>query len=257
MYFSNNSTLTAGANAQYNTDFGWNIYPGLELNMHVYRGLRFFFNAGLSNRLPSYTDLYYDGPSNIGNANLQPENAFNMEAGFKHTSRKITWQASGFVRDIDNFIDFVRDSVNADFQPRNFQHVQVKGADISASYNFNQSAMYKVAPTVARVSYTYLDATLLNDNLESKYALEHLRHQLTAMLSIRTGQNLSHSFTFRYNERFKGQEYGVLDYRIAYNHNKWRFTGDVTNILDREYKEVGFIPMPGRWFRIGVEFKLN
>jgi iron complex outermembrane receptor protein len=180
-----------------------------------------------------------------------------MEAGFKHTSRKITWQASGFVRDIDNFIDFVRDSVNADFQPRNFQHVQVKGADISASYNFNQSAMYKVAPTAARVSYTYLDATLLNDNLESKYALEHLRHQLTAMLSIRTGQNLSHSFTFRYNERFKGQEYGVLDYRIAYNHNKWRFTGDVTNILDREYKEVGFIPMPGRWFRIGVEFKLN
>ena len=35
----------------------------------------------------------------------------------------------------ENFIDFVRDSVNADFQPRNFQHVQVKGADISASYN--------------------------------------------------------------------------------------------------------------------------
>lgn len=257
MYFSNNTTLTAGANAQYNTDFGWNIYPGLELNMHVYRGLRFFFNAGLSNRLPSYTDLYYDGPSNIGNANLQPENAFNMEGGFKRTYTRISWQASGFVRDVNNFIDFVRDSANADFQPRNFQHVQVKGADVSASYKFNNIDWYRVAFTAARVSYTYLDAALLNDNLESKYALEHLRHQLSAMFSIRTGKNLSHSFTFRYNERFKGQEYGVLDYRIAYNHNKWRFTGDVTNILDREYKEVGFIPMPGRWFRIGVEFKLN
>ena len=151
----------------------------------------------------------------------------------------------------------MRDSANADFQPRNFQHVQVKGADFSASYKFRNIDWYKVAFTAARVSYTYLDATLLNDDLESKYALEHLRHQLTAMFSIRTGQNLSHSFTFRYNERFKGQEYGVLDYRIAYNYKKWRFTGDVTNILDRKYKEVGFIPMPGRWFRLGVEFKLN
>jgi iron complex outermembrane receptor protein len=257
MYLNNSTSITAGANAQYNTDFGWKVYPGLELNAYIYRGLRFFFNTGLSNRLPSYTDLYYDGPSNIGNANLQPENAFNMEAGFKHSTKKITWQASGFVRDIDNFIDFVRDSVNADFQPRNFQHVQVRGADLSASYNFRESGQYEVAPTVARVSYTYLDATLLNDNLESKYALEHLRHQLSALVSVKTGAKLNHSFTFRYNERFKGQEYGVLDYRIAYNHNKWRITGDVTNILDREYKEVGFIPMPGRWFRIGVEFKLN
>ena len=256
-YFRGSSSLTAGANAQYNTDYGWKIYPGLELNAYLYRNIRLFVNTGISNRLPSYTDLYYDGPSNIGNANLQPETAFNFEAGFRQNTQAFTWQASAFIRDMDNFIDFVRDSVNADFQPRNFQHVQVRGGDASGSLNFKNYNYRKVFLSTIRVNYTYLDASLLNDNLESKYALEHLRHQLSTMLNVNTGGNITHTITFRYNERFKGQEYGVLDYRIAYNHNTWRLTGDVTNLLDREYKEIGFIPMPGRWFRIGVEFKLN
>ncbi len=32
-------------------------------------------------RLPSYTDLYYSDPSNLGNANLKPEKATSYEAG--------------------------------------------------------------------------------------------------------------------------------------------------------------------------------
>lgn len=254
MYLQNGMILTAGANAQYNTDYGWKIYPGVEFSTKIIRSVRGFVNAGLSNRLPSYTDLYYDGPSNIGNPDLQPENAYHVEGGFKSQDQTLKWQVSGFVRDMDNFIDFVRDSVQAQFQPRNFQHVRVQGVDASVSHHFPKLLHLPVTPTMVRIGYTYLDASLLNDDLESKYALEHLRHQLVGQVVVKTGKKFHHTITMRYNERFLSEEYGVMDYRLTFRHNKLSATVDVTNIFDRTYKEIGSIPMPGRWYRLGLAY---
>ena len=36
-------------------------------------------------RVPSYTELYYEDPANIGNPNLRPERAWNYEGGIDWT----------------------------------------------------------------------------------------------------------------------------------------------------------------------------
>lgn len=256
--FSNNSNITFGVNGQYNSDFGWNIYPGIEYFTPIKGGLSGFANVGLANRLPTYTDLYYSDSGNIGNDLLQPENAFNMEAGLRlRNTSKWEFSGSGFVRDVTNFIDFVRANENEKYQPQNFQHVQIKGAELNmkASFQNHSERLFNLTP--AKITYTFLDAALLNTDQDSKYALQHLRHQIIGSFGFQIGKHFMTSINGRYVERFRSQEYALLDLRFKYVLEHWNITADVTNLLDRDYIESGVVPMPGRWFRIGFDYHFN
>lgn len=255
-------SVTLGTNVQYNTDFDLSVYPGIEF----YQGFRLrasnilgvFSNAGFANRMPTYTDLYYSDSRTVGNPLLQPEAATNIEAGFRYqTSIYNRFQASAFIRDATDFIDFVREDINSKFQPRNFQNVEIRGVELSALQMFPTADKHKIYPSSLRMTYTYLDGTLGVQNSLSRYALEHLRHQLSIQLVVKTSNKIDHTFSMRYFERFKGQEYGLADYRVRFNLKHWSVFGDISNIFDREYIETGFVTMPGRWYRIGVELRLK
>lgn len=253
--FHNTAQITAGVNAQHNNDYGWNFYPGLEASTPIFYRTKVFANVGLANRLPTYTDLYYSDSGNIGNANLRPENAFNSEIGLRIFSEKFNATASAFMRDITDFIDFVRENENDKYQPRNFQHVKIQGFDINASYKFFAKSKIKIEEV--KMSYTYLDATLLNNSLESKYALQHLSHQLVGSVSVKIAEKLAINVQGRYNERIQAMQYALFDARLKYTTKHWNFFADVSNILDRYYVESGLVPMPGRWYRIGFGYSLN
>ncbi len=247
--------LTVGANAQYNTDYGWKLYPGMEFSALVHPSLTAYANTGLSNRLPTYTDLYYKDAGNIGNANLKPESAVNLEGGFKWSRNGLYTQVSGFVRESSNFIDFVRDSISMPWQPQNFSSVQVRGIDFRAQYSVRNTDRFFSLQTLS-AGVTYLDANFDSGDMLSKYAMEHLRLQIIGRLTVKTSSMFSHTFSARYAERFNTAEFGLLDYRLRFNHKHFGAFVDITNIFDRKYTESGIVEMPGRWYRIGVEFKL-
>lgn len=255
--FENDAQITAGANIQYNTDFGWNIYPGIEFNTPVLYDIRLFGSAGLANRLPTYTDLYYSDRATVGNPSLRPETAFTYEAGLRKTLNFLRLQASVFNRDMQNFIDFTRSSPPALFAPQNFQRVTVRGAEFSGQAQTKKPNDRSVYVSSIRMTYTYLDASIGKTDVESRYALEHLSHQFNTQVYIQTGKKISHTLSGRYLERFTGEEYAVFDYRIKFDSGKWSIFGDVSNLLDRPYTEIGFIPMPGRWYRVGVDFSIK
>lgn len=253
--FGNRVQLTAGANAQYNTDYGWRFYPGGELNVVANKGISVYANAGVSNRLPTYTDLYYKGPSNIGNSSLQPEKALNLEGGVKWKYEGLLTQASAFIRQSSDFIDFTRASDTLSWQPQNFASVMVSGIDLRAQYLTKPSERFFDIQSVY-AGFTYLRGNFSANEMQSKYALEHLTAQLTCRVTLKTSFRFSHTISARYAERYTGAEYGLLDYRLRFNHPNFGAFVDITNILDRKYIESGVIEMPGRWFRIGLEFKI-
>jgi len=94
------------------------------------------------------------------------------------------------------------------------------------------------------------------NDLLSKYALEHLTTQFTGRITLKTSFKFSHTISARYAERYTGAQYAIFDYRLRFNHPNFGAFVDITNILDRKYIESGVIEMPGRWYRIGVEFKI-
>jgi len=237
-----------------NSDFGWQLLPSADIGYTFLRHWKVFANASEGERLPTYTDLYYVGPTNIGNANLKPEHASYAEAGLQYKTYSTTLEAAYFYRHVTDFIDWVRASSLDPWQPRNFQSINTKGLTLRANYSLGRDLQLPKGYTIdLNASYTYLDQQIEASKEQiSKYAIEALRHQ--AVLSVNTVlfNHLLINFAGRYQYRISNNDYTILDARVGYKSKWWELYADVNNILDAQYKEIGTVPMPGRWFTIGA-----
>lgn len=243
--------INAGAYLNYNSAFGWKIYPGLDLGYQLTGDLKLYVNSGMGQRIPSLTDLYYNTPSNIGNENLEAESSWYAEGGLKYNPGNLMLSSSYFYRKTDDFIDWVRASAQSPWQSQNFLENTVQGWNIHADYRILEQ---RPVSLIAGLSYTYLDSKMdKNDEMLSKYALESLRHQVVAK-AILGFDNFHFSITERFQERLNYKNYFLTDIRLAYQHRQIGIFVDGNNIGDTRYTEAASAPMPGRWFNLGINF---
>lgn len=245
--------INVGAYINYNSDYKWQIFPGIDIGYAITEKFRWVLNAGTSQRLPSFTDLYLSQPGNEGNPDLTSENAFQIETGFKYLGDRIDFQANYFNRRINGFIDWVREDQNAPYIPYNLDGNRTNG--------INASVRYAVLPTEAYTqlyingSFNYLDADMDTPaDVTSKYAVESLRYQ--ALLGVRL-QHGGFSITVanRFHERVSYKSYFLSDARLSYDLNKWNIYMDAQNIANTKYMEAGAVPLPGSWFTLGVKHR--
>lgn len=252
-YFFDRMDVTPGLYINWFSDFGWNYFPGLDVSYDLSREWKVFGNLGRSFRIPTYTDLYYDGPSNVGNDQLQPEEAWTYEAGVKYFGQHFWGQASYFFRDGSQLIDWVRTDTEQPWQPQNYYDVATEGLEVEINGRFSAESFLKTAS----ISYTYLNADLGNtEGVESRYVLDHLNHQFIASLTNTIWNNIQLSTRLRYLDRMTQEDYFVLDTRLFYQTDEWNIYVEATNLTDTEYTEAGFVTMPGRWVRAGVNVTL-
>jgi vitamin B12 transporter len=102
------------------------------------------------------------------------------------------------------------------------------------------------------MAYTYLDSDWNSGELESKYVLDHLRHQLVGSIILDWFGIVTQAVNVRYEERMFGDSHVVVDTRLAYKSHRYEVFLDVTNLFDEQYVESGFSSMPGRWIVGGV-----
>eukprot|EP01133_Synstelium_polycarpum_P003113 gene3113-3564_t len=206
--------VNVGAYANYNSDYGWQAFPGLDLGYNFYGNWRAFANLGTGQRLPTYTDLYYKGPTNIGNDQLQPEKSKYAETGVKFNQQGFAFNVSYFFRRISNFIDWVKASQTDPWQPQNFSQVDTKGFTLSADYALKSNSPDVLSGLRLGTSYTHLEPsfkTTLESAKFSRYALESLRNQVSGTLNAEFCNLLSITLTARYNQRINYKDYTVLD----------------------------------------------
>lgn len=250
-----NFQISAGSYINYNSAFGWRVYPGLDVGYSLTNNWKLYVNTGTGQRLPSFTDLHYDTPGNMGNENLLPENAWYAEGGIKYNTGKIRMNASYFYREIDNFIDWVRNDAQDPWNSQNFLKNKVKGLTFSADYRLKPSNDWNI---LTGISYTYLDANQTKKNnlyTFSKYGLESLTHQAIAKAMI--GYKEFHfTVTERFQERLTKKGYFLTDARIAYSYQKYSLYLDASNLFNTQYIEVAMAPMPGRWYNLGIKAAL-
>jgi vitamin B12 transporter len=252
--WSSGARLVAGIQPQYSAQFGLKVYPGIEWSIPINSSLRTYGSVSLGSRNPTFTDMFYSDRANIGNPSLNPEQSLSAELGLRRNAQSMEFNAAAFVRRTGDFIDYTRANDGEKWKPENFLLLTTSGLNTNASYRFKTNQQFNLA--FVRIGYTLLDVQMAEEKGQSKYAISHLRHQFNAQAVINTTKWIQHSFSFRYNERLNAQQYAVADYRLRAGYKKWAFTLDVNNFLDRQYIESGFIPMPGRWYRVGVEWRL-
>ncbi len=255
-YCSKKLNIGAGIYLNQNSDYGFQAFPAIDAGYRFLPNFKIFTSASTGQRLPTFTDLYYVGPSNIGNPYLKPETATYGELGLQFTQPILEAKAIIFARSSQNFIDWTRNNDTAKWQPQNYQSVTTKGASISLNYklsrNCNWSDDYEL--TIA-ANYTWLNQTInVTADKISKYNIDALRNQLNISIRSLWFKTLQINIATRYLQRISNNDYTVLDVRIGYQIKQWTIYSDLNNLLDTQYKEIGSVPMPGRWFSFGVKF---
>ena len=244
---------TAGLYVNYNTDFGWQWYPGLDLAYFINTSWKISTSIGAAQRIPSFTDLYLNQlPGNVGNESLQPENAWSYEGSIQYQKQDLNLQVGAFSRSITDFIDWVREDASQPYSPINFGKNNMQGVYGRIRQNFhlgNQESMGY------RFSYNYLQPSLETPaGVQSKYVLESLKHQLIAGVHYQINR-LSFHLQNRWLQRELADAYNIADLRVNYQCRNFLFYTEGTNLLNTEYAEAGAVPMPGRWFSLGIKYQ--
>ncbi|MDF1698774.1 MAG: TonB-dependent receptor [Saprospiraceae bacterium] len=235
------------------SDFDFKVYPGIDLSYTVSPQLNVFATANWSDRIPTYTNLYYSSRTEQGNENLVSESATSYEAGAKYNTSKLSITISAFRRNNSNLIDWAKDSIEQEkWLALNFNEVNMLGLDLSAQYVISKAKGINVS-----VDYTYIDAEIIDDApVEvSRYALDNLSQQLIAGLSVDIlPKKVSLHTNFRYLDRVSLEDYELIDLKLNYRGENFSAFINANNILGTQYRETNLVPMPGRWFGIGFQF---
>lgn len=228
------------------------FYPGLDAGYTFNENHKIYGNISKVHRVPTFTDLYYTSRTEQGNENLLPESAISTEIGYQFKLENFSAKTSFFTRNSDNLIDWAKDTPESKWTARNISEVALSGIEAEVKQNFN--GFFKSYS----IGYTYLDNKRKDsDTRLSRYDLENLRHQFVASLENRFLKNFTNLLTYRYNERKNLGSYNLVDEKLNYQHNDFGIYLLINNLTNTKYTETSLVPMPGRWFHIGVNYKLN
>lgn len=237
------------------------------LREEVYRGFPGTFSPSLSGgfwiapqwkvrasvsrafRVPTYTDLYYHDPANIGSPFLKPESAWSYEGGLDWNNGR-SWRASAtvFQRREKDGIDYVRSSPTDIWRALNIQQLQFTGVELSAQTRTHGQTL--------EWAYTGLHgAQSALAGVQSKYAFNYPVH--SGIFSW-TSTSLPYGLLARTRvgalERLEREPYAVWDLYLARNARRIRPFVQFTNLNGAVYQEIPGVAMPGRAIVGGIEF---
>jgi iron complex outermembrane receptor protein len=263
MIFLKKIDVRAGLYTNYYSQYGLKYFPGCEAGYQLGRRSRLYTNAGISYRIPTYTELYYSDPSTSSNSDLKPEQARSVEVGYRYLKSGLRVETNVFYRHASQLIDYYRpddgQAVNtAKWAPRNISEANFMGfeAQISNEFEIKDSS---IAVQRMSVTYNYLDANIAaNQGIQTRYALDHYKHQVIFNAQFMLLNRLSLGGSLRYLQRLMAPSYVVADLKLSYRALR-QMTAFIewTNIGNTKYVEAGYVQMPGRWLKLGLQLKLS
>lgn len=240
------------------SDVPLSVLPSIQCAFQLNEQNRLYANLAKSNRIPTYTELFYADPSNIGNPDLKPEYANSAELGW-FKNGKLYLEGNVFYRQTYNMIDWVRDSSSVmpnpnKWKPVNIAEVRFYGLEATVRKTFVYPAEFK--PNYLDLSYTYIQAThVFDENVESRYAYSNLKHQLIAKFSFQFSKFGSMQVNYRFIQRVSNPAYQLVDLKlISGNLKGFNLFVEANNLTNTNYVEAGFVQMPGRWFKVGLNY---
>ena len=271
-------TFSAGFIAAKNTwnEMPFKIYPGIDASYRIGDSWKVYASYNTSLRMPSFTELYYSVGGHKADKYLRPEELRAVECGVSYNSRLLQAKASAFHHHQRNTIDWIMDTRDADaiWQSVNLTKINTLGAETSVTLDLNtllhgpQYDPQAWGRSTLTLAYCYLHQQ--KDEMEyiqSQYALEYLRHKLTAALTTHIAGNLNMTLNYRFQERMGSytsvsgevcnyKPYSVVDGRLSWDDAAYSVYVEVNNLLGCHYVDYGNVPQPGCWLMAGTKVRL-
>jgi len=247
-FFNQKLEINPGASwANYSGDNFF--YPGVDVGYIFSPNHKIFGAVSKGFRIPTFTDLYYVSPTEKGNPNLIPESALSSELGYRFQNQKILAKVSGFIRNTHNGIDWLKPTPESIWTAENVGKINLKGFETEFRHQLFDFLNY-------RLNYTYLDNQYKNKEL-SRYALQNLRHQLVGEINVKFLKFFSNQLIYRYTDRVNLGSYNTLDEQLNFRYKDFNFYVLINNLTNTKYIETNLVPMPGRWFHVGVTYQIK
>jgi len=261
-------SLAGGISAYYNSEFDWHFSPGLDVGYFVVDWLKVYGSVNQAFRIPTFTDLYYQGADQVSNPNLQPETATTYEMGSKAFFDEITLSAAVFHRDGQNLIDWVKETPGEKWHSMNLTSMKTNGISGSVQY-LAPLSLHRLIRS-AGVSYTYLQSDKSSASYFSLYALDYLQHNL--VITCTHGlwvKNLSVAWAYNFQQRngsyidFNSgdpkayQPVNRINVKVTFQYRWASFYVMCRNLLNDKAVDYGNIPPAGLWVTAGVTGKLD
>jgi len=224
------------------------VSGGIWLNSH----LKIRANASHAFRLPSYTDLFYHDPANLGNPDLRPERAWSYEGGINWTPvQRVRADLSVFQRRERDGIDYVRSSPTALWMAANIDRLQFTGVETSVDTRLSNSQTIAVRFTgIHGAQAEFVDlATRYSFNYPSQSGVVEWRGSFSHGLLARTRLGVLNR---------RGQDpYPLWEFYGAWGEHTVKPFLQLTNITSAHYQEVPGVIMPGRAVVGGLEWAIR
>ena len=248
-FVSNRWDVTPGLSVSHYTDQDTFFYPGIDVGFQVSGNSRLFFNSGYTYRIPTYTDLYYNDPTTLGNESLLPEKALSTELGFRHHQNNWKLSLTLFQRDAKNYIDYVVLAGDERWQATNIDQILSQGGELDVVVNISR---HKFA-----MGYAYLkdDVDGVSSAL-SRYAINSRKHHLSTRWTLKWSSSITSSVSYRYAKQDSGYHYNVVDANIAVAKGRFKLSLSAHNILNADYTEQNLVPMPKGHALLSLQYQL-
>jgi iron complex outermembrane receptor protein len=262
--FTDIADVSTGLMLNWYSSYGWDVTGGIDLSIKIINRLHAIATLNNGMRLPTFTEMYYSGPTNRGNPALEPERSVSFEAGIKYTGDKLDARLTAFNRQGRNIIDWVRLADSLMWESMNLTELNTTGLDASVqTASAGLPGLSGLRLEYSRFGIMWIFSEKSSEEYESYYAMDYLRFKAYAGFALGYG-DATLAGELRYEER-AGKYYDTeLDKDVPY---EAYFVADmkfmqkifgaeiyleISNVFDKKYYDIAHVPLPGRWIRAGL-----
>lgn len=268
-------TLSAGVLANYHSSLNGRVrfYPGVDMSYRLGNDFRLYGSWNRALRMPTFTDLYYESKVIKGNPHMKPEESEAFEVGVKYNTHFLRAHLAGFYRKGKNMIDWIKETPEDEaWQSRNLTKLDNLGMEANISLFPRELGNDRFFIRKAEISYAFIHQDKDSEGLISNYALDYLKHKLTAQLSHSIWKGFSATWYLRWQDRAGSYTryealkpayeeaypaYCVVDLKLNWQHKNLNIYSEINNLFDATYYDLGNIPQPGFWCRAGFSYTFN
>jgi iron complex outermembrane recepter protein len=243
-------SFTAGAREEFYTGGGRQFSPTVAGAYWLSSHAKLRGSISHAFRLPTFTDLYYRDPGNIGNPLLRPERAWSYEGGLDwNAGERIRGTLTVFQRRESNGIDYIRETLLEPWRATNFNRLRFTGAEIGVIWLWRQQR-FEMQQTVLRGTQAVLNG------LQSKYVFSYPTESTAAGWQGELPLQLIGRLRLARVDRVQRKPYTVLDVYLSRRAGRVSPFVQLTNGTNTRYEEIPGVPVQTRAVLLGFEIRV-
>ena len=241
-------SLTVAAREEIYRSYSAAFTPTVSAGMWTSATTKVHASASRAFRVPSYTDLYYHDPANLGSPNLRPESAWSYETGVEWVaSPKMSAEMNLFDRQEHDGIDYYRTSPTDIWRALNIQNLSFRGLEASVrwtpstvnTFDLRYTALHGQQDTIP------LGAT--------KYTFNYPKNAGVFSWTVTPHGNFLFRTRVGVMDRLARDPYALWDVYMALPRGKVHPFLQASNLTNTSYQEIQGVAMPGRTVLGGIE----